>query len=91
MARDRVLSRLQCKPEVVATVVSSVTRRAPKGQVFDRPVNDRRACQSGIQAAAAQFGAEVKHVDERRFRDIAINGSVMKEWPLYTKYLRRIR
>ncbi len=91
MAWDRVPEQAaNTNPEVVATVVRLCYEAgAKKVKVFDRPVNDPRRAyvQSGIQAAAAQFGAEVKHVDERRFRDITINGSVMKEWPLYTEVL----
>lgn len=91
MAWDRVPEQAaNTNPEVVATVVRLCYEAgAKKVKVFDRPVNDPRRAyvQSGIQAAAAPLGAEVSHIDERRFRDIRINGIAIKEWPLYTEIL----
>ncbi|MCL5023721.1 MAG: DUF362 domain-containing protein [Nitrospirae bacterium] len=75
-------------PEVVTTVVKLCFEAgAKKVKVFDRPVNDPRRCyvQSGIAPAASALGAEVKYVDERKFRDMKLNGQVLKEWPLYTE------
>jgi uncharacterized protein (DUF362 family) len=52
-------------------------------------VNDARRCyvQSGIADAARRAGAEVSFTDERRFKDVAINGQALKTWPLYTDIL----
>jgi uncharacterized protein (DUF362 family) len=60
---------------------------AKKVKVFDRPVNDPRRCyvQSGIAPAASALGAEVNYVDERKFREMKINGEALKSWPLYTE------
>ena len=73
-------------PEVVAVVVKLCFEAgAKKVKVFDRPVNDPRRCyvQSGIAPAASALGAEVDYVDERKFKDMAINGEALKSWPLY--------
>jgi uncharacterized protein (DUF362 family) len=60
---------------------------ARKVKVFDRPVNDPRRCyvQSGIAPAVTALGAEADYVDERKFKDMAINGQALKSWPLYTE------
>lgn len=75
-------------PEVVATVVRLCYEAgAKKVKVFDRTCNDPRRCyvQSGIADAAKGAGAEVSYVDERKFKDIKIDGQVLKTWPLYTE------
>jgi len=75
-------------PEVVAVVVKLCFEAgAKKVKVFDRPVNDPRRCyvQSGIAPAASALGAEVEYVDERKFKDMAINGEALKSWPLYSE------
>jgi len=77
-------------PVVVATVVRlCLEAGARKVKVFDNPVNDARRCyvQSGIADAARRAGAEVSFTDERRFKDVAINGEALKTWPLYTDIL----
>ena len=77
-------------PEVVATVVRLCFEAgARKVKVFDRPVNDPRRCyiQSGIAPAASVLGAEVNYVDERKFKEIKINGEALKSWPLYAEIL----
>jgi uncharacterized protein (DUF362 family) len=73
-------------PEVVAAVVKLCFEAgAKKVKVFDRPVNDPRRCyvQSGIAPAVTALGAEADYVDERKFKDMAINGQALKSWPLY--------
>jgi uncharacterized protein (DUF362 family) len=74
-------------PEVVATMVKLCFEAgAKKVKVFDHPVNDPRRCyvQSGIAPAASAMGAVVEYMDERKFKDMAINGVALKTWPLYT-------
>jgi len=74
-------------PEVVAAMVKLCFEAgAKKVKVFDRPVNDPRRCyvQSGIAPAAGAAGADVDYMDDRKFKDIAINGEALKSWPLYT-------
>lgn len=75
-------------PLVVAEVVKLCFEAgAKKVKVFDRSVNDARRCyvQSGIADAARRAGADVSYVDDRKFRDIKINGQAIKSWPLYTE------
>src|SRR5512143_1312548 len=75
-------------PEVVAAIVRLCFEAgAKKVRVFDRPVNDPRRCyvQSGIAPAASALGANVDFVDDRKFRDMDINGTALKSWPLYTE------
>jgi uncharacterized protein (DUF362 family) len=87
MAWDRTPEQAaNTNPEVVATVVKlCYSAGAKKVKVFDRTVNDPRRCyvQSGIAHAAKAMGAEVEYIDERRFKDMTINGEVLKTWPLY--------
>jgi len=73
-------------PEVVATIVKLCFEAGAKRvKVFDRTCNDPRRCykQSGIADAVSALGAEISHIDDRRFRDISIKGQVLKSWPLY--------
>ncbi len=75
-------------PEVVAAMVKLCFEAgAKKVKVFDRPVNDPRRCyvQSGITPAARALGADVDYVDERKFKEMALNGVALKSWPLYTE------
>ena len=75
-------------PEVVAAVVKLCYEAgAKKVKVFDRPVNDPRRCyiQSGIEPAAKGAGADVTHMDDRKFKEMEINGLALKTWPLYTE------
>ena len=89
MAWDRLPQQAaNTNPEVVATVVQlCLEAGAKKVKVFDRTVNDPRRCyvQSGIADAVKKLGAEADYVDERKFRDMEINGEALKSWPLYTE------
>ncbi len=75
-------------PEVVASVVRLCYEAGARSvKVFDRTCNDARRCyaQSGIGEAAAQEGADVSFMDERKFKDFKIGGMVLKKWSLYTE------
>lgn len=75
-------------PEVVAAVVRlCLEAGAKRVKVFDRPVSDARRTyrQSGIADAAGAAGAVVTFVDDRKFKDMRINGLTLKTWPLYTE------
>jgi len=78
-------------PEVVATLVRLCFEAgAGKVKVFDRTCNDPRRCyvQSGIEAAAKAAGAEVSHIDERKFREVKIpKGVAIQAWPIYIDIL----
>jgi uncharacterized protein (DUF362 family) len=84
---DRTPEQAGCtNPDVVGAVVKLCFEAgAKKVKVFDRPVNDPRRCyvQSGIAPAASALGAETDFMDERKFKDMAINGEALKSWPLY--------
>lgn len=89
MAWDRLPEQAaNTNPEVVSAVVRlCLEAGAKKVKVFDRTVNDPRRCyvQSGIAPSASSMGAEVNYVDDRKFRDMTINGQALKSWPLYTE------
>lgn len=77
-------------PEVVATIVQMcIESGAKKVKVFDRTVNDPRRCyvQSGIADAAKAVGAEISHIDYRKFKDVDTKGASLKVWPIYTDVL----
>jgi uncharacterized protein (DUF362 family) len=73
-------------PEVVGTLAKLCYESgAKKVKVFDNTVSDARRCykQSGIADAAAAAGAEMMFMDNRKYRDVKLNGTVLKSWPLY--------
>ncbi len=81
-------------PAVVAALVTLCFEAgAGKVKVFDRPVNDPRRCyrQSGIAGAAEAAGAEVRYVDERKFKTVKLDGLALKDWPLYEEILEADR
>jgi uncharacterized protein (DUF362 family) len=91
MALDRTPEQAaKTKPHVVGIVVRlCIEAGAKRVKVFDRPVNDPRRCyvQSGIAAVAEAEGADVIHVDNRKFREMKINGKSLKTWPIYEEIL----
>ncbi len=77
-------------PEVVGTIVRLCYEAgAKKVKVFDRTVSDPRRCyrQSGIAEAAGAAGAEVSYMDDRKYRDVRMNGLALKSWPIYADVL----
>jgi uncharacterized protein (DUF362 family) len=75
-------------PDVVAALVRLCLEAGAKTvKVFDHPVTDPRRTykQSGIADAAAAAGAAVTFMDDRKFKDMRINGRSLKSWPLYTE------
>ena len=78
-------------PVVVKTIVEECLRAgAKKVKVFDRTCNDERRCyvNSGIEPALKGMkNVEVKHLENERYRKVAINGAVLKEWELYGEAL----
>lgn len=77
-------------PAVLAAVVRMcIEAGAKKVKVFDNTCNDARRCyvQSGIEAAAKAAGAEVSHMNERKFKETSIKGEVLTSWPLYQDVL----
>jgi uncharacterized protein (DUF362 family) len=74
-------------PEVVVALIKLCKEAGAKTvKVFDRTCDDARRSyvQSGIEKAAREAGAEVSHIDDRRFREVQIpNGVAIKSWPIY--------
>jgi uncharacterized protein (DUF362 family) len=77
-------------PAVVAEVVRQCWGAgAKKVIVSDVSCNDPRRCfqRSGISAAAQKEGAEVILPDPARFRDVDLQGEVLREWPVFDVFL----
>jgi uncharacterized protein (DUF362 family) len=74
-------------PEAVAEVVRMCLEAgAGKVRVLDRTCNEPRRCylRSGIEKAAKEAGAEVRHIVESRFQDLPISGGeLLTTWPVY--------
>lgn len=73
-------------PDVVATLVRLCLDAGAKTvKMGDHPTHPARQAyqNSGIAAAAAAAGAQVVYLDERRFRDMKLNGERLESWPVY--------
>jgi uncharacterized protein (DUF362 family) len=78
-------------PLVVRSVVEECLKAGAKRvKVFDRTCNDERRCyvNSGIgPALRGMTNVDVKYLEEERYRKVALNGRVLKEWELYGEAL----
>ena len=78
-------------PTVLKTVVEEALKAgAKKVKVFDRTCNDQRRCymNSGIESVLKGMkGVEFKHIEDERFKMVALNGAYLKEWELYGEAL----
>jgi uncharacterized protein (DUF362 family) len=78
-------------PLVVRAIVEECLQAgAKKVKVFDRTCNDERRCyvNSGIEPALKGLkNVEVKHLEEERYKKVALNGQALKEWELYGEAL----
>jgi uncharacterized protein (DUF362 family) len=77
-------------PEVVAEVVRQCWQAGAKRVIVtDVSCNEPRRCfaRSGIQASARAEGAEVILPDPEKFREVEINGVVLKTWPVFAPFL----
>jgi uncharacterized protein (DUF362 family) len=77
-------------PDLVAAVVRECLNAGAKTvKVFDRTCNNPLRCytNSQIEEKARSAGADVSHIRENRFVDKAINGEVIRQWPIYRDYL----
>lgn len=88
---DRAPQYAACtNPDLVAAVVRQCLNAGAKTvKVFDRTCNNPLRCYSNsqIEEKAKAAGADVSHIRENRFVDKAINGEVIKQWPVYRDYL----
>ena len=77
-------------PELVAEVVRQCWHAGAKRVVVtDVSCNEPRRCflRSGIQAAARAEGAEVILPDPQLFREVNLQGVVLKDWPVFGPFL----
>jgi uncharacterized protein (DUF362 family) len=77
-------------PEVVAEIVrQSVDAGAKRVVVTDVSCNEARRCfqRSGIAEAAQRAGAEVILPDPAKFKEIDLQGEVLRAWPVFEPFL----
>lgn len=77
-------------PDVVATLARLCFEAGAKQvKVGDNACNNARQTYrtSGIAAAAEKVGADLVFLDERRFKDVALQGEQLATWPLYPEIL----
>jgi uncharacterized protein (DUF362 family) len=77
-------------PEVVAEIVRQcLNAGAKKVIVADVSCNDARRCyqRSGIGEAARKAGAEVLLPDSSRFKEVDLEGEVLKNWQVFDPFL----
>jgi len=77
-------------PEVVAEVVrQSIEAGAKRVIVTDVSCNDPRRCfqRSGIAEAVQRVGAEVILPDSSKFKQVDIQGEMLREWPVFEAFL----
>lgn len=77
-------------PEVVGEIVhQSLNAGAKRVIVTDVSCNDARRCfqRSGIAEAAQRAGAEVILPDVSKFKQVDVQGEMLREWPVFETFL----
>jgi len=77
-------------PSVIAEVIRQCTNAGAKRIIVtDVSCNDPRRCfqRSGIAEAAQREGAEVILPDPARYKEVDIQGEVLREWPVLDSFL----
>jgi len=77
-------------PDVVAALVEmALDAGAKEVKVLDHSVNNPRSTykRSGIAEAASKAGAKLAYFDERFCKKVALKGTFLKEWPVWTEVL----
>lgn len=77
-------------PDLVAEIVKQCKEAGAKEvQVFDHTCNPWQRCYnlSGIQEKSEKQGAKLTQTYKKKYKDLAINGKYVKEWPIYKDYL----
>lgn len=77
-------------PTVVRTLADLCFKSgATKVLVIDNTCNQARRCyvRSGISKAAKEAGATVRHINEKKFKEMVVGGSAVKKWPIYTDFV----
>jgi uncharacterized protein (DUF362 family) len=87
MAWDRTPEQAaNTNPDVVATLIRLCLDAGAKSvKVGDFTCNEASKSypRSGIEAAAKAAGAEVVYLDPNRFREVALGGARLDQWPVY--------
>lgn len=77
-------------PVVVRTVIDQCFKAgAAKVIVVDNTCNQARRCytRSGISEAAEEAGADVRYINDRKFKEMEVGGEVIKKWPIYSDFV----
>ena len=77
-------------PLVVRTLIDLCFGSGAKEvMVIDNTCNEARRCytRSGIAKAAEEAGAKVRHMDEKKFKEMKIDGDVLKNWSVYSDFV----
>jgi uncharacterized protein (DUF362 family) len=77
-------------PKIVAEIVRQCWNAGAKRVIVtDVSCNDPRRCfqRSGIAEAARSVGAEVILPDPARFKDVDLQGEVLRDWPVFDPFL----
>jgi uncharacterized protein (DUF362 family) len=77
-------------PDLVAAIVKECYNAGAKEvKVFDHTCNAWSRCYkySQIEDKASGNGAKVTQAYDHKYKDLAINGELIKEWPIYKDYL----
>jgi uncharacterized protein (DUF362 family) len=77
-------------PEVVAEIIRQCSNAGAKRVIVtDVSCNDPRRCfqRSGIAEAAQRVGAEVVLPDPARFKEVDIQGEILRAWPVLDLFL----
>ena len=77
-------------PAVVAEVVQQCLNAGAKRVIVtDVSCNEPQRCfeRSGIAEAARRAGAEIILPDPARFKDVDLEGSILRNWPVFDPFL----
>ena len=77
-------------PIVVRAVIDLCYKAgAQKVVVVDNTCNQAHRCytRSGIMAAAQEAGADVRYINDKKFKEMEVGGEVVKKWPIYTDFV----
>jgi len=77
-------------PVVVRTLVDLCFGSGAKEViVIDNTCNEARRCytRSGIAKAAEEAGAKVRHTDDKKLKEMKLDGDVLKKWSVYSDFV----
>ena len=77
-------------PDLVAEIVKECKEVGAKEvKIFDHTCNPWQRCYnlSGIEDKASAAGAKVTQAYDHKYKDLAIGGEYVKDWPIYKDYL----